>query len=68
MLLLVAAVAIADPSPPRLAAQARASVRIERPVKVNRKEWERLPQSSRREVIRRDGRGRPILLRLVEQQ
>ena len=62
--MLVLALAAAAP----VAVQARASVRIERPVSASREEWERLPKSARREVVIRDEQGREILLRLIEQQ
>jgi hypothetical protein len=47
--------------------QATATVRIERP-SIPSQEWERLPATSRREVIVRDEQERPALLRLVENQ
>jgi hypothetical protein len=56
------------PSPPIVAVQATATVRIERPSTVTARDWERMPQAMRREVIVRDERGQPLLLRLVENQ
>jgi hypothetical protein len=48
--------------------QATATVRIERPVKVSRDEWEKLPSQSKREVVITDEQGRRLLLRVVENQ
>ena len=66
MLLLIAA-ALQPPRPP-VVRQATASVRIERPVKVSAEEWERLPEQQRREILVRDEAGRPLLLRLIENE
>ena len=68
LVLVLAAAASAAPPGPKAVAQAQASVRIERPVTVNRQEWEKLPSSARREIAIRDENGREILLRLIEQQ
>jgi hypothetical protein len=62
--LLFAALAVSPPPAP----QATATIRIERPVKASRADWERLPPQSKREVIVRDEQGRRLLLRLVENQ
>ena len=67
LLLVLAAVASTGP-PAKAAVQAVATIRIERPASASREAWERLPQSSRREIVIRDENGREILLRLVEQQ
>ena len=67
MLLLVAAALQPQPHPP-VVRQATASVRIERPAKVSRDEWERVPQRQRREILVRDEAGRPLLLRLIENE
>jgi hypothetical protein len=48
--------------------QATATVRIERPVKVSRDEWEKLPPQPKREVVITDEQGRRLLLRVVENQ
>jgi hypothetical protein len=48
--------------------QATATVRIERPVKVSRDKWEKLPPQSKREVVITDEQGRRLLLRVVENQ
>jgi len=70
MLLFIANTAVATLSPPsaRAQAQATATIRIERPAIANSAEWDRAPRASRKEVIRRDERGRPVLLRLIEHQ
>jgi hypothetical protein len=47
---------------------ATATVRIERPSTVTARDWERMPQAMRREVIVRDEQGQPLLLRLIENQ
>ena len=66
MFLLIAAT-VQPPRPP-VVRQATASVRIERPVKVSAEEWERLPEQQRREILVRDEAGRPLLLRLIENE
>ena len=70
MLLLAALAAQASPAPsqPNVTVQATATVRIERPSTVTAKDWERTPQLMKREVIVRDEQGRPLRLRLVENQ
>jgi hypothetical protein len=70
VLLLVALSAQASPAPsqPIVAVQATATARIERPSTVTARDWERMPQAMRREVIVRDQQGRPLLLRLIENQ
>jgi len=65
-MLLLAAFAAAAAPPPKVSEQARATVRVEKPVRANSREWEKLPASSRRETIVRDESGNPLLLRLVE--
>jgi hypothetical protein len=60
--------ATAAPSPRPAVAPATVSARIERPVRVDQRKWERLPESARRETVIRDEQGRELLLRLVEQQ
>jgi hypothetical protein len=68
-MIALALIAAATPPAPRpVLAQATASVRIQRPVSVDQREWERLPKSARRETIIRDEQGRELLLRLLEQQ
>jgi hypothetical protein len=69
VLLLVALSAPASPAPsqPIVAVQATATVRIERPSTVTARDWDRMPQPMRREVIVRDQQ-RPLLLRLIENQ
>jgi hypothetical protein len=66
MLLLLAIVSSSPPPPVR--AFATANVRIERPVTASETDWGQLPEAQRREIIIRDERGRPILLRLIENQ
>jgi hypothetical protein len=68
MLLLIATTAVAAvPPPPRPAqVQARAIVRIMRPAIASSKAWELSPKGARKETIRRDERGEPVLLRLIE--
>ena len=69
MLLLIASTTIATVSrPPATQAQATATIRIERPAIASDKEWEHSPKASRREIIRRDERGQPMLLRVIEYQ
>ena len=69
MLLLFASAAITTVSkPPAAQAQATATIRIERPAIASDKEWEHSPKASRREIIRRDERGQPMLLRVIEYQ
>ena len=46
--------------------RARAMVRIERSAVANRTEWERLPSERRRELVRKDELGRPVVIRVVE--
>ena len=65
MLLVIAALAASPPSS-AAHADARASVRIERPITVSAAGWDRLPKSKRSERIVRDEQGRLVLLRLVE--
>jgi hypothetical protein len=60
LLALLAASAIQPPAP-----QARATVRIMRPVRVSKATWSQLPPKQRREVVTvRDGK--PVKLRLME--
>ena len=68
LVLVLAAAAPAAPIATQAVVQARASVRIERPVAVSRQEWEKLAPSARREVVIRDENGRETLLRLIERQ
>jgi hypothetical protein len=65
---LAASQAAPAPPPPKARLQATATVRIERPSTVTAKDWEQTPQPMKREVIVSDEQGRPILLRLVENQ
>ena len=65
MLLLLALVS----APPKVAKlQSIATVRIERPATAGPKSWAELPKWKRRETIMIDEYGRPVLLRLVENQ
>jgi hypothetical protein len=68
LLLVALAVSQAAPPLPPVRLQASATVRIERPVSASRTDWDRLPASQRREVIARDEQGRPVLLRIVENE
>jgi hypothetical protein len=70
MFLLFAAAAVAIVSKPvaSATAQATATIRIERPAIASDKEWNQPAKASRREVVRRDERGRPMLLRVIEYQ
>ena len=68
MLLPVISFAAAVGSPQQAENEARVTIRIERPAVATRKAWEKLPKSQRREVERRDERGRLTLLRLIEHQ
>ena len=65
-MLLLVAFAAAEPPPAHVEAQARATVRIERAVRVDLESWERLPAAARREMLVSDEQGRPLLLRLLE--
>ena len=68
MLLLIATTAVAAvPSPPGpVQAQAKVIVRIVRPAIASSKAWDLSPKGARKETIRRDERGEPVLLRLIE--
>ena len=66
MLLLIAAAS--QPQPPPVRVQATASVRVERPVRVSSENWEQVPKVRRREILVRDEAGRPLLLRLIENE
>lgn len=66
MLLLIAAAS--QPPPPPVRVQAKASVRIERPISVSSEDWKRVRKARRREVVVRDEAGRPMLLRLIENE
>lgn len=70
MLLLAALASQVAPAPPlpKGMAQAAATVRIERPSAVSSKDWDRSPPESKREIVVHDENGRPLLLRLVENQ
>jgi hypothetical protein len=60
-LLAALAATVSPPSTP----QARATVRILRPVRVSEDEWLKLPKRQRREVISLES-GQPVKLRLME--
>jgi len=70
MLLLIASTAVASvpPGPRPADVQARATIRILRPAIASRKGWDLSPKGSRKETIRRDEQGQPVLLRLIEYQ
>jgi hypothetical protein len=70
MFLLLAAQGLPEPQPAdvRPKAEARASVRVERPAIANRKAWEDSSASARRVVTIRDERGQPVLVRVIEYQ
>jgi hypothetical protein len=68
MLLLLASNAISLPQVAPAEVHSKVTVRIERPATATKDEWERAPIASRREVIVRDDRGQPVLLRLIEYQ
>ncbi|MGN6155150.1 MAG: hypothetical protein ACTHN4_05385 [Sphingomicrobium sp.] len=70
MLLLAALVSQAVPAPsqPKVRSQAVATVRIRRSSEVRSEDWARLPAETKREVVVSDDLGRPLLLRLVENQ
>ena len=69
MLLLIALAASASPPPPPVRVQeARATARIERSQRVTQETWTSAAEDQRREIIRRDEKGRLILLRLIENQ
>jgi hypothetical protein len=56
--------ALAAVSPPQ--AQAQATVRILRPVRVTSADWDKLPANKRRELTVRERNGRLLTVRLVE--
>ena len=71
LFIVISAGAVASPARPEAQAsgaiqQGTATVRIERPAKGNRAEWEGLPKPFRHEVVVRGENGEPIVLRLVE--
>lgn len=69
MILLIALAQAATPAQdtqPRV--QARAVGRVVRPVVATREEWEHLAPASRREIIRNDEFGRPVIIRLIEHE
>jgi len=68
MLVFLAAKVAPLPAPRHATAQSIASARIERPAVANRKRWEHAPPTSRREMLVRDERGQPLLLRIIEYQ
>jgi hypothetical protein len=56
----------ATSSPAFARTQVEASVRIEHPAAANKKEWERSPSSSRREILIRDEDGKRVLVRVIQ--
>ena len=54
--------------PPVVRHEATATVRIERPIAISERDWQRRSEGQHREVIVTDERGRPLILRLVENQ
>jgi hypothetical protein len=66
LLLLASAAASPQPPAPIARVEATASVRIEHSATATRKSWEQLPKGSRKEVVIRDERGRPVLVRIVD--
>ena len=66
MLLLIAAAS--QPPPPPVRMQATASLRLERPAEVSSENWEQVPKARRHEILVRDEAGRPLLLRLIENE
>jgi hypothetical protein len=70
VLLLAALAAQAFPAPtqPNVAARATATVRIERPSTASSMDCDWTPQPKKRVVFVGDEVGRPLLLRLVENQ
>ncbi len=68
MLLLALAASIASPLPAPARAQSRASASIMRAARATASEWEALPPGRRRELLVRDEQGRPLRLRLIENE
>ena len=66
MLLLAVLASMIDPVPDTRAT-VRATVRIMRPVRVEKQQWEQQPPSRRREKVMVEG-GRQIVLRLIEME
>jgi len=48
--------------------QATASLRLERPAEVSSENWEQVSKARRHEILVRDEAGRPLLLRLIENE
>ena len=66
MLFLAALASTIDPVPDTRA-RVQATVRIMRPVRVDKQQWEQLSPSRRREKVMVEG-GRKIVLRLIEME
>ncbi|MCH8614853.1 hypothetical protein LZ016_01860 [Sphingomonas sp. SM33] len=65
--LLVFAQAVPSvPAPPRV--QAKAAVRVMRADKVTAETWAKAGPAARRELLRTDEGGRPIVIRTIEHQ
>jgi hypothetical protein len=67
-MLLLAAIAAIATTPAERPVEAQATVRIERPVSASADQWERLSETKRREILVRDEHGRPVLVRLIENE
>ena len=68
MFLAFALAAATAASPARPQVQARATVRILRPASNGTRDWTRLPSERRRELIVKDERGAPVLLRIIDNE
>lgn len=66
LLLPIAAIAATLEPVDRAHARAIVTIRVERPAIANEKEWRISSPTSRREMIRLDEHGQPMLLRVIE--
>lgn len=64
----IATIVTAFEHAPKITTQALAVIRIERPSIADPGQWESSAKESRRELIRRDEHGQPILLRVIDNQ
>ena len=66
LVLLLPSVASLVATEPPAHAQGTVTIRVERPAIASENEWQRPSPGARREIIRLDERGRPMLLRVLE--
>jgi hypothetical protein len=53
---------------PQSLSQARASVRVERATISNEQYWKATPHQARKELLKFDEKGNPVLIRLIEHE